>query len=225
MSSERRIRRPAYRSLLGGFAKKFSDVIHLCSRLISYPLCFCRRISGGQTMRTRIVLACAALCVAGIVASASQSQDGSQDRLYSAIRANDLRQIKVLLDEGVRAGTAGPDGITALMVGAETGSADAMKMLIDRGVDVDARNTYGSTALMLSVTDPKKVRLLLDHGADVNVAARSGRTALIVASFANPSAEVVRMLLARGANVAVMDQRKVTPLNAATFGNDTATVR
>jgi N-acyl-D-amino-acid deacylase len=78
---------------------------------------------------------------------------------------------------------------------------------------------------MLSVTDPKKVRLLLDHGADVNVAARSGRTALIIASFANPSAEVVRMLLAKGANVAVMDQRKVTPMNAATFGNDTATIR
>jgi N-acyl-D-amino-acid deacylase len=100
-----------------------------------------------------------------------------------------------------------------------------MKMLIDRGADVNARNTYGSTALMWSVTDLKKLRLLLDHGADVNVAARSGRTALIIASFANPSAEVVRMLLAKGANVAVMDQRKVTPLNAATFGNDTATVR
>src|SRR5262245_19539229 len=78
---------------------------------------------------------------------------------------------------------------------------------------------------MWSVTDLKKFRLLLDHGAHVNVAARSGRTALIIASFANPSAEVVRMLLAKGANVAVMDQRKVTPLNAATFGNDTATVR
>ncbi len=149
----------------------------------------------------------------------------SQDKLYSAIRANDLRQIKSLLDEGVSANAEGPDGITPLMVAAETGSLDAMKMLIDRHADVNARNTYGSTALMWSVTDPKKVRLLLDHGADVNVVARSGRTALIVASFANPSAEVVRMLLAKGANVAVMDQRKVTPLNAATFGNDTATIR
>ena len=111
------------------------------------------------------------------------------------------------------------------MVAAEIGSLDAMKMLIDDRADVNARNVFGSTALMLSVTDPKKVRLLLEHGADVNLASRSGRTALIVASFANPSAEVVRMLLARGANVAVMDQRKVTPMNAATFGNDTATIR
>src|SRR5262245_25539649 len=179
----------------------------------------------GDPMRTRIVLVCTALYVACIAASAGQSQDGSQDRLYSAIRANDLRQIKTLLDEGISAKAEGPDGITPLMVAAETGSLDAMKMLIDRGADVNARNTYGSTALMWSVTDLKKFRLLLDHGADVNVAARRGRTALIIASFANPSAEVVRMLLAKGANVAVMDQRKVTPLNAATFGNDTATVR
>jgi ankyrin repeat protein len=176
-------------------------------------------------MRTRIVLVCTAVYVACIAASAGQSQDGSQDRLYSAIRANDLRQIKTLLDEGVSANAEGPDGITPLMVAAETGSPEAMKMLIDRGADVNGRNTYGSTALMWSVTDLKKVRLLLDHGADVNVAARSGRTALIIASFANPSADVVRMLLAKGANVAVIDQRKVTPLNAATFGNDTATTR
>jgi serine/threonine-protein phosphatase 6 regulatory ankyrin repeat subunit B len=78
---------------------------------------------------------------------------------------------------------------------------------------------------MWAVTDPKKVRLLLDNGADVNIVARSGRTALIIASFTNPSAEVVRMLLAKGAKVAVMDQRMVTPMNAATFGNDTATIR
>src|SRR4030095_8127724 len=172
-------------------------------------------------MRTRIVLVFTALCAAWIAASAGESDD----RLYSAIRANDLRLIKTLLDEGVSANAEGPDGITPLMVAAETGSLDAMKMLIDRHADVNAKNSYGSTALMWSVTDPKKVRLLLDHGADVNVAARSGRTALIIASFANPSAEVVRMLLAKGANVGVMDQRKVTPLNAATYGNDTVTIR
>jgi len=168
-----------------------------------------------------MLLVFAALCLACVAAGAGDSYD----KLYSTIRANDLQQMKALLDEGVSANTEGPDGMTPLMAAAETGSLDAMKMLIDRRADVNATNTSGSTALMWSVTDPKKVRLLLDHGADVNVAARSGRTALIIASFANPSAEVARMLLAKGANVAVMDQRKVTPMNAATFGNDTATIR
>lgn len=172
-------------------------------------------------MWTRIVAVCAALCVAGIAVGAGDSPD----KLYSAIRANDLQQMKAILDEGVSVNGEGPDGITPLMAAAEVGSLDAMKTLIEHGANINAKNTYGSTALTWSVTDAKKVRLLLDHGADVNVAARSGRTALIIASFANPSAEIVRMLLAKGANVNVMDQRKVTPLNAATFGNDTATVR
>src|SRR5215475_5224967 len=109
-------------------------------------------------MRTRILLVCTLLC-ACIAASAGQSL--TQDRLYSAIRANDLRQIKALLEEGVSANAEGPDGITPLMAAAENGSLDAMKMLIDRRADVNAKNTYGSTALMWSVTDSKKVRLLL----------------------------------------------------------------
>ena len=175
-------------------------------------------------MRTRTFLVCAALCIAGIAAGATRADD-SYDRLYSAIRTNNLQQMKAFLDKGGNASAEGPDGVTPLMVAAETGSLDAMKMLIDLHADINAKNTFGSTALMMSVTDPKKVRLLLDHGANVNIAPQSGRTALIVASFANPSAEVVRMLLAKGAKVDVMDQRKVTPLNAATFGNDTATVR
>jgi ankyrin repeat protein len=172
-------------------------------------------------MRIRILFVFAALGLACIAAGAGDSYD----QLYSAIRTNDLQQMKSLLDQGASASVEGPDGMTPLMAAAEIGSLDAMKMLVDHHAEVNAKNSSGSTALMWSVTDPKKVRLLLDHGADVNVAARSGRTALIIASFANPSAEVVRMLLAKGANVAVMDQRKVTPLNAATFGNDTATVR
>ncbi|HET9943982.1 MAG TPA: ankyrin repeat domain-containing protein [Terriglobia bacterium] len=172
-------------------------------------------------MWTRIVAVCAALCVAGVVAGA----DEPYDKLYSAIRANDLRQLKTLLDQGVSANEVGPEGITPLMVAAQIGSLDAMKLLVDRRADVNTKNRYGATALMWSVTDAKKVRLLLDRGADVNVTSGSGRTPLIVASFANPSAEVVRMLLGKGAKVAVMDQRNVTPLNAATFGNDTATIR
>jgi ankyrin repeat protein len=175
-------------------------------------------------MRTRTFLLCAALCVAGI-ATGAQTRDASYDKLYSAIRANDIRQMKTLLDAGVSANAAGTDGTTALMAAAEIGSVDAMKLLLDRRADVNAKNSIGSTALMWSVTDPKKVRLLLDAGADVNATSRGGRTALIVAAFTNPSAEVVRMLLAKGANVSVMDQRKFTPMSAATYGNDTATIR
>ncbi len=162
-------------------------------------------------------------CVFAMIAVAAIAQQ--PEKFYSAIRENNLTQLKSLLDQKGSANVADDRGITPLMYAAEIGSPDAMRLLIDGGADVNAQNSFGSTALMWSVSDPAKVRLLLDHGADVNTVARSGRTALIVAAFTNPSAEVVKLLLAKGAKTAIMDRMHVTPLNAATFGNDTATVR
>ena len=167
-------------------------------------------------------------CVLAMIAVAAMAQE--PEKFYSAIRENNLTQLKALLRQNEKAqkgsaNVADDRGITPLMYAAEIGSLDAMRLLIDGGADVNAQNAFGSTALMWSVSDPAKVRLLLDHGAQVNTVARSGRTALIVAAFTNPSAEVVKLLLAKGAKVGVMDRRHVTPLNAATFGNDTATVR
>jgi ankyrin repeat protein len=159
------------------------------------------------------------------VSAMAQSPERDPEKFYSAIRGNNLTELKTLLDQKAIPDAADDHGITPLMFAAEIGSLDAMRLLLDRGADVNAQNAFGSTALMWAVSDPAEVRLLLEHGAQVNTAAKSGRTALIIAAFANPSAEVVRLLLAKGAKVDVMDKRHVTPLNAATFGNDTATVR
>src|SRR5579871_2303199 len=163
------------------------------------------------------------VCVLAMIAVAATAQE--PEKFYSAIRENNLSQLKGLLEQKASANIADSRGITPLMYAAEIGSLEAMRLLIERGADVNVQNAFGSTALMWSAADPPKVRLLLEHGADVNTVAKSGRTALIVAAFTNPSAEVVRLLLAKGAKVGVMDARHVTPLNAATFGNDTDTVR
>jgi ankyrin repeat protein len=172
------------------------------------------------TMRRACLLALAAAAAMG------QAQEKSDpEKIYSAIRENNLTQLKALIENKEAANLADNRGITPLMFAAEVGSLESMRLLIESGAEVNAQNAFGSTALMWSTYDPSKVRLLLDRGADVNLVARSGRTALIVAAFTNPSAEVARLLLAKGAKVAVMDSRHVTPLNAATFGNDTATVR
>lgn len=172
-------------------------------------------------MRPTALLMCVALGAACTLAS-GQTTD---EKLYAAIRGNDLAGLKELLEHGADANAPDRREITPLMYAAEIGSPEVMKVLLDHGADVNAQNAFGSTALMWAVSEPRKVRMLLDHGADVNKVARTGRTALIIAAFTDPSAEVVRMLLAAGAKVDVMDRRKVTPLNAATFGNDTETIR
>jgi ankyrin repeat protein len=151
--------------------------------------------------------------------------EDNQYKLYAAIRADNLKDLKALLDQGVSPDTPDSRQITPLMWAAEIGSIDAMRILIAGGATVNAQNAFGATALMWSVADPDKVRLLLEHGADINKVANSGRTALMLAAFINPSAQVVRMLLAKGADVAVIDRRNFTPLYAATFGNDTATIQ
>ena len=139
------------------------------------------------------------MCLLALIAMAGMAQE--PENFYSAIRENNLPQLRSLLDSKTSATAADDRGITPLMYAAELGSLDAMRLLIDRGADVNAQNAFGSTALMWSASDPAKVRLLLDHGAQVNTTARSGRSALIIAAFTNPSAEVVRLLLAKGAKV------------------------
>ena len=85
-------------------------------------------------MSKKLVLVGFALLAVWLNASAQEPRDN----LYSAIRANDLRRLKALLDEGVSANAEGPDEITPLMDAAAIGSLDAMKMLIERRADVNA---------------------------------------------------------------------------------------
>lgn len=168
---------------------------------------------------------CAVALLALWAWSAPARAEENPEKLYAAIRANDLRGLKALLDQGISPNTSDDRQITPLMYAAGMGSFEAMQMLLERNAQVNAQNAFGQTALMWSATDARKVKLLLDHAADVNKTARSGRTALMLAAFANPSADIVRMLLAKGAAANIRDQRGWTPLNAATFGNDTATIR
>src|SRR5580658_8626038 len=104
-------------------------------------------------------------CVLAMIAVAAMAwqPEKTPEKFYSAIRENNLTQLKALLDPKGGASVADDRGITPLMYAAEIGSPDAMRLLIDGGADVNAQNAFGSTALMWSVSDPAKVRLLLDQ--------------------------------------------------------------
>jgi ankyrin repeat protein len=160
-----------------------------------------------------------------VLAAAVASAQDNPEKLYVAIRANNMAGLKALLGRGVNANETGSQGVTPLMNAAAIGSLEAMKLLVERGAEVNAENAFGSTALMWSAHDPGKVRFLLDHGADVNKVTKTGRTALMIAALSHPSAETVSMLLKRGADPSRVDERGNNAFLSAVAGDDPATIR
>jgi ankyrin repeat protein len=156
----------------------------------------------------------AAMVLVFVAGVASAQTVPMEDRVYQAIRHDELPALQSLVREhGVD--TKGSQGQTPLMLAAAFGSADAVRVLIASGADVRPASPAGVTALHWAVTDIAKTRMLLDSGADVNAVSQLGRTPLIIAAAAHDSRDVVRLLLSKGANVNAADTTGVTPIIAA----------
>jgi ankyrin repeat protein len=148
---------------------------------------------------------------------AAQTPD---DRIYEAIRQNDLAALRTLVRER---GVDGKDaqGQTPLMLAAAFGSDEAVRLLLAAGANARSATDTGLTPLHLAAVSVAKTRMLMDAGADVNAVSSIGRTPLLVASSATGNAEVVKLLISRGADVNVADAVGITPLIAAANVNDT----
>jgi ankyrin repeat protein len=153
-----------------------------------------------------------------LLASTAWAQS-SDDRIYQAIRTDDLAAIRALLRD-TPVDRVDADGQTPLMLAAAFGSDAAVRLLITSGANARAKTDAGLTALHLAATNAAKVRLMIDAGADVTAASSAGRTPLLIAASANGNIDVVRLLLARGANVNDADGVGITPLVAAANVND-----
>ena len=148
----------------------------------------------------------------GPLASAA---DGDNEKLYAAIRDNDLRGLTALLDRGADPNAADARKRTPLVSAAAIGPIEAMKVLVAHKADVNARDASGSTALTWSARDLGKVRFLLDNGADPNPTSPRGPTALMIAAGAERSVEIVRALLDKGADIKASNGVGHTALHAA----------
>jgi ankyrin repeat protein len=169
----------------------------------------------------RLLKTAALLLVAG---AAAMPAEEPSDRLYTAVRNNDIASLGVLLKTS-DANLRDKRGTTPLMDAAAFGSLDAMKLLLAAGADVNASNAFGATALMWCANDPEKVRLLVGKSANVKAKSNRGSTALSIAAADDGASEVVRLLLERGADASVSDEYHSTPLIAAALANDLSTVR
>jgi ankyrin len=96
---------------------------------------------------------------------------GGSTPLLFAVRAGDLLSVRLLLAAGADANDALPDGMSALILAAQSGHGDVGALLLEKGAAPDA-DGVGYTALHAAVLrgDLGLVKALLARGANPNVA-------------------------------------------------------
>jgi len=148
----------------------------------------------------------------------------TSSKIFEAVKNNDLKEVKSLLEKGTDPNSVDEDGDHLLMYAALYSSIDCMQLLIEKGSNANAKNNLDETALMWSVHDLAKMKLLIQHGADVNAKAKSGNTPLLIASIGHGKYEAVKLLLDKGADASALNNRKENALIRAALFGDTATV-
>jgi ankyrin repeat protein len=134
----------------------------------------------------------------------------------------ELADIRSLIQQGASPNAKNWDGdtLTALMLAAQKGCADIVKLLLDAGADVNARASVvigvqgdvarGITPLSQAAAseDVSIVKMLLEHGADIH--ALTGKRATVMA-FATTN-EIVQVFLDRGLDINARDKDGYTLL-------------
>ncbi len=148
--------------------------------------------------------------------------------LIEAIRADDAAEVRRLLASGTAdAGSAEPDGTTALHYAVERDDAALVAELLAAGADASARNRYGVAPIYIAALNGNAaiVSTLLEHGAAADAALPEGETALMTAARSGDVA-TLDVLLAAGADLDARENwRGQTALMWAAAENNAAAVR
>ena len=152
----------------------------------------------------------------------STSYAGSYDDFFSAIRRDNSRDIKALLDRGFDPNSISMDGQFGLLVAFGSNSWNVARTLIAHpSTDIDVRNSNDETPIMIAALRGRMdlCQALIDREANLN---KPGWTALhYAATLGDP--KIVQLLLDHFAYIDAESPNRTTPLMmAAMYGSDAA---
>lgn len=153
-----------------------------------------------------------------------QTASAQNTALFEAIRNNNIKELKILLERGADPNAYDDDSDNVLINAALYASADCMKILLDKKANPNLKNKFGQTPLMLCTNEKDKMKLLLDYGADIEARSNSNNTALLIACIGSGQYENIKWLIDKGADPLAKRWGAETALmRAAQFG-DTMTI-
>jgi hypothetical protein len=119
----------------------------------------------------------------------------------------------LLLEKDVDINKVGEYGDTPLLVAAETGNTEIVKLLLEKDADINKTDNIGHTPLLVAAetVNPTMANILLENGADINKASNNGYTPLLAAARAG-NTEMVKLLLEKDTDINKADHKNRTPL-------------
>ena len=153
-----------------------------------------------------------------------QEINAQQAPLFTAIKNNDINEVKALLDKGADPNAYDDDSDNVLINAALYASIDCMKLLLEKKANPNLKNKITQTPLMFCTNDLQKMKLLLEYGADVNAKTWSGNTALLIACMESGQYENIKWLLDKGADPLLKNAGKETAVMRAAQYSDTTTL-
>jgi hypothetical protein len=134
----------------------------------------------GRFRRTALILLTIHVLTIGIMWGASLYQP--RDYVFlEAIRTNDTKTVKQMLDKGMDPNTHNSADTSALDLACYNGNIEIADLLISKGADINYQDRYlGNTPLIMAVISGQEqcVQLLVSRGADIQRKDLSGYTAL-----------------------------------------------
>ena len=142
--------------------------------------------------------------------------------------------VQILLDKGLDPNYVGKDPSspfaalgthTPLIIAAQGGNLDVLRLLLKAGANPNARGALGGSALHNAAKFgfARVIEPLIDAGAEIDARDPFGKTALRIAAE-NGHAEFVKVLLAAGADATIPDNQGRTALTAANLAGSAETV-